>query len=191
MKKYSVARPYIDSNDIAAVTDVLKSGHLSLGPKYSEFERKIAEYAGVKYSCAVSSGTAGLHLAVKSLGLSAGDEVITSPFSFISSSNCLLYERVKPVFGDIEELTYNMDPLLIEKAINKRTKAILIVHMFGQSAQMDEIMAIARKYKLKIIEDACESIGATFRGKMAGTFGNVGVYAFYPNKQMTTGEGGI
>ena len=125
------------------------------------------------------------------MDLKEGDEVITSPFSFISSSNCLLYEKVKPVFIDIEDKTFNMDPNKIEEAITKRTKAILVVHIFGQTADMDPILKIAKKYKLKVIEDACESLGSTYSGKMAGTFGDVGTYAFYPNKQMTTGEGGI
>lgn len=190
-KRIQVALPYIDKSDISGVIGVLKSGYLSLGPRYIEFENKIAKYVKTKYACAVSSGTTGLHLCVRALDLKEGDEVITSPFSFISSSNCLLYERVKPVFVDIEEETFNMDPEKIEKAITKKTKAILIVHIFGQTADMDPIMKIAKKYKLKIIEDACESLGSTYKGKMAGTFGDVGVYAFYPNKQMTTGEGGM
>ncbi|OGK21874.1 polysaccharide biosynthesis protein [Candidatus Roizmanbacteria bacterium RIFCSPHIGHO2_02_FULL_37_13b] len=190
-KIIQVAKPYIDSGDIKTVSDVLKSGLLSLGPKYSEFEKLVTHYAKVKYAVAVSSGTAGLHLAVKALGLGLGDEVITSPFSFIASSNCLLYENVKPVFVDIEEDTFNIDPHKIESAITKRTKAILVVHIFGQTADMNPIMAVARKYNLAIIEDACESLGAKYRGKWAGSFGDVGVYAFYPNKQMTTGEGGM
>ena len=150
-----------------------------------------AKYVGSKYALAVSNGTTALHLGVKSLNLKAGDEVITSPFSFVSSSNCLLYEGVKPVFSDIEETTFNIDPFLIEKSITKKTKAILPVHIFGQPAQTDEIMKIAKEYNLKVLEDACESLGATFKGKMAGTAGDIGTFAFYPNKQMTTGEGGM
>lgn len=191
MKKIQIAKPYIDKNDKKEVLKVLESGFLSLGPKYIEFEKLAAEYTCSKYALAVSSGTAGLHLCVKALGLGEGDEVITSPFSFIASSNCLLYERVKPIFVDIEEKTFNLDPNKIEARISKRTKAILIVHVFGQPVDMDPIINIARKYNLKIIEDACESLGARYKGVMAGTFGDVGVYSFYPNKQMTTGEGAM
>lgn len=191
MRKIQIAKPYIDHNDINGVVEVLKSRKLSLGPKYKEFEQNLAKYVGSKYACAVSNGTVALHLGVKALGLKAGDEVITSPFSFVSSSNCLLYENIKPVFVDIEETTFNMDPLLIEKLITKKTRAILPIHIFGQSAQMDEIMKTAKKYNLKILEDSCESLGATYKGRMVGTTGDVGTYAFYPNKQMTTGEGGM
>lgn len=186
-----IAKPYIDKDDRQGVSNVLKSGMLSLGPKHKEFENNIKKYTKSKYARAVSSGTAGLHLAVKSLGLKKDDEVITSPFSFISSSNCLLYEKIKPVFTDIEEATFNIDALKIEKAITKQTKAILPVHIFGQSCEMDKIIKIAKKYNLSVIEDACESLGSKYMGKMTGTMGNVSVFAFYPNKQMTTGEGGM
>lgn len=190
-KKFQIAKPYIDSMDVKGVVNVLKSGWLSLGPKYLEFEKNFAKYVGVKYACSVSSGTGALHLGVKALGLERDDEVITSPFSFVSSTNCLLYEGVKPVFIDIEETTYNMAPSKIESAITKKTKAILPVHIFGQSADMDLILTISKKYSLKILEDACESLGSTYKGKVTGTMGDIGTYAFYPNKQMTTGEGGM
>lgn len=186
-----IAKPFIDKADIVGVVKVLKSGRLSLGPSLSKFESDFASYVGAKYACAVSSGTAGLHLTVKALDLKSGDEVITSPFSFIASSNCLLYEGVKPIFADIDESTFNLDPEKIERAITPKTKAILVVHIFGQSADMDAIMRLARKRKLAVIEDACESIGATYKNQFTGTFGNAGVFAFYPNKQMTTGEGGM
>jgi len=189
--KIPIARPYIDSSDRRAVASVLKTNILSIGPKLIEFENNFAKYVGSKDSCAVSSGTAGLHLAVKALNIGEGDEVITSPFSFIASSNVLLYEKAKPVFVDVEETTYNLDPAKIEVAITKKTKAILVVDIFGQTAQMDEIVKIAKKYKLSLIEDACESLGASFKGAKAGTFGDLGVFAFYPNKQITTGEGGM
>lgn len=189
--KYTIAHPYIDKQDKQGVLSVLSSGWLSLGPKYQEFETIVRRYVKSRYACAVTNGTCGLHLAVKALGLKEGDEVITTPFSFISSSNCLLYERVKPVFVDIEETTYNIDPEKIEKAITKKTKAIMVVQIFGQAADMTPIMKIAKKHHLMVIEDACESLGAAYKRKMTGTFGNVGVYAFYPNKQMTTGEGGM
>lgn len=191
MKKYQIARPYIDDEDIKSVVGVLKSGWLSLGSKYQQFEENLAKYVGTKYALAVSNGTVALHLGVKALGLGPSDEVITSPYSFISSSNCLLYEGVKPIFADIEEVTFNIDPSKIEKLITKKTRAILPVHIFGQSADMDPILKIAKKYKLKILEDSCESLGATYKGKMVGTTGDIGTFAFYPNKQMTTGEGGM
>jgi len=189
--KIPAAKPYIDDLDRKGVDEVLKSGILALGPNLKKFEEDFSNYLGVKYACAVSSGTAGLHVAVKSLGLKKDDEVITSPFSFIASSNCLLYENVKPVFVDIDEETFNMDPEKIEKAITKKTKTILVVHIFGQSAQMDPIIRLAEKYKLKIIEDSCESVGSNYKKSKTGTLGDVSVFAFYPNKQMTTGEGGI
>lgn len=191
MKKYQIAKPYIDRDDINGVVGVLKSGWLSLGPKYKKFEQDFAKFVGIKYACAVFSGTAALHLGVRALGLKSGDEVITSPFSFVASSNVLLYEDIKPVFVDIEEITFNIDPSKIEQAITKKTKAILPIHIFGQSAEMGPVLKIAKKYNLKILEDACESLGATYKGQMTGTLGEVGTYAFYPNKQMTTGEGGM
>lgn len=191
MRKIQIAKPYIQDEDIKGVVDVLKSSWLSLGPKYKEFEKHLAKYVGVKYAVAVSSGTTALHLGVRAFGFRAGDEVVTSPFSFVASSNCLLYENVKPVFVDIEEETLNINPSLIEQAITKNTKAILPIHIFGQSAEMSEIMKLAKRYNLKVLEDACESLGATYRGQMVGTNGDIGTYAFYPNKQMTTGEGGM
>lgn len=191
MKTYNVAKPYIDKEDIDEVVNVLKSGWLSLGPKHKEFEKALSKYLDVKHACSVSSGTAGLHLAVKALGLKEGDEVITSPFSFVASVNCLLYERIKPVLVDIEEKTFNIDSKKIEKAITNKTKAILVVHIFGQPANMGPILEIAKRNKLRIIEDACESIGSYYKNKMVGTIGDIGVFAFYPNKQMTTGEGGM
>lgn len=188
---YQVAKPYIDKNDIQSVVSVLNSGNLSLGPQHKKFEMFFAQKLGINYAVSVANGSCGLHLAIKSLGIKEGDEVITTPFSFISSTNCILYERAKPVFVDIEKDTFNIDPSKIESAITKRTKAILVVHIFGQSADMNKITKIAQKYNLKIIEDACESLGSTFNNKNTGTFGDVAVFAFYPNKQMTTGEGGM
>lgn len=189
--KYPIAKPYINKREKQLVLDVLKSGNLSLGPKYKEFEQKFAQKIGTKYACSVSSGTAGLHLAMISAGIKKGDEVITSPFSFIASSNAILYVGAKPVFVDIDPVTYNMDVSKIEEKITKKTKAILVVHIFGQPASMTPILKIAKKYKLKIIEDACESVLAKYKGKNVGTFGESAVFAFYPNKQMTTGEGGM
>lgn len=191
MKVYPMAKPYIGKEEIKAVTRVLKSGVLSLGPVGQEFEEAFARRIGTKYACAVSSGTAGLHLTMLAAGIGPGDEVITTPFSFVASANAILYVGAKPVFVDIDPVTYNMDQALIEKKITKRTKAILVVHIFGQPAAMGPIMKLARKYKLRIIEDACESVGSTYHGAQAGTFGESAVFAFYANKQMTTAEGGM
>ncbi|MDO8492836.1 MAG: DegT/DnrJ/EryC1/StrS family aminotransferase [bacterium] len=186
-----LAKPYITKKDKKAILEVLNSGNLSLGPQYKKFEKKFAERIGTKYACAVSSGTAGLHLAMIAAGIGPGDEVITTPFSFIASANCILYVGAKPVFVDINPITYNMEPAEIEKRLTKRTKAILVVHIFGQAANMAPILKIAKKHKLKIIEDACESVCAEYNGRRVGTFGESAVFAFYPNKQMTTGEGGM
>lgn len=191
MRIYPVAKPYITDDERKAVLDVLGSGNLSLGPKYKEFEKLFAKKIGTKYACAVSSGTAGLHLAMIAAGIGPGDEVITTPFSFVASANCILYVGAKPVFVDINPVTYNMEPAQIEKRLTKRTKAILVVHIFGQAVDVAPILEIAKKYKLKIVEDACESIRAEYGGRQVGTFGESAVFAFYPNKQMTTGEGGM
>ncbi len=190
-KHYPVARPYITKDEELSVLEVLRSGNLSLGPKYREFEQKFAKKIGRKYACTVSSGTAGLHLAMLTARIKPGDEVITSPFSFVASANSILYVGAKPVFVDIDPKTYNINPSKIETVVTKKTKAILVVHIFGQTSDMEQIHKIAKKYNLKIIEDACESFGATYKGKNAGTFGESAVFAFYPNKQMTTGEGGM
>lgn len=191
MKFYPIAKPHIGAHEHQYVREVLNSGHLSLGPKYLEFEKKFAAIAGTRYACSVNSGTSGLHLAMLAAGIGPGDEVITSPFSFIASANAILYVGAKPVFVDIEAETFNLDPQQIERKITKKTKAILVVHIFGQPATMNPIMNIARRHKLLVVEDACESIGARYRGKRVGTFGQSAVFAFYPNKQMTTGEGGM
>lgn len=189
--KIPLSLPEINNNDRQAVLNVLKTPQLSLGPKLIEFEKIFAKYIDVKYAIAVNSGTSGLHLCIKAYEIKDGDEVITTPFSFIASANCILFERAKPVFVDIREDTLNIDEGKIEKAITKKTKAILIVHVFGYPANMKKIMEIAKKYKLVVIEDACEAIGATVNKKKVGGIGDCGVFAFYPNKQMTTGEGGM
>ena len=191
MMRVPLSRPDITEQDIQAVVNVLRSPFLSLGPKVEEFERKLASYVGRRYAVAVSSGTGGLHLAVKALGIGEGDEVITTPFSFVSSANCMLFERARPVFADIDPTTLNIDVEKIEERITKRTKALLPVHVFGRPCNMKAIGEIARRHRLAIIEDACEALGASLDGKKVGTFGSSAVFAFYPNKQMTTGEGGI
>jgi perosamine synthetase len=186
-----MSSPDITQAEIDAVNEVLKTAYLSIGPKIKEFEEAFAHYIGVKHAIGVSSGTSGLHLAMIAAGIKDGDEVITSSFSFIASANSILYERGVPVFVDIDPLTGNMDPALIEQAITERTKAILVVHAFGQPSDMDPILEIAHRHNLFIIEDSCEAIGAEYKGRAAGTLGDISVFAFYPNKQMTTGEGGI
>lgn len=189
--KIPLSNPDIRQEDINAVVEVLKTPNLSLGPKLLEFEERFAAYVGSKYAVAVNSGTSGLHLCVKALGINEGDEVITTPFSFIASANSILFERAKPVFVDISEETLNIDEKKIEEKITKKTKAILPVHVFGYPCDMEKINKIAQKYNLAIIEDACEAIGAEVNGQKVGTFGHCAVFAFYPNKQMTTGEGGM
>jgi len=189
--KIPLSGPDITKKDIAAVVAVLKTSRLSLGPKLPEFEERFARYIGRRYAIAVNSGTSGLHLCIRALGIKAGDEVITTPFSFIASANCILFERARPVFADIRPDTYNIDESVIENKITKKTKAILPVHVFGYPCDMPKIVKIAKKHGLKVIEDSCESIGATISGKNVGTFSDCSVFAFYPNKQMTTGEGGM
>jgi perosamine synthetase len=181
---------WIDASDEQAVLGVLRSDHLSLGPRLPEFEEGLAQVAGVAHGVAVNSGTSALHLIVRALGLKEGDEVITTPFSFIASANCLLFERVKPVFVDIRSDTYNIDPALIAAAITERTKATLAVDAFGQPAELDAIEGTARQHSLQLIEDSCESLGSEWKGRRCGSWGAAGAFAFYPNKQITTGEGG-
>jgi perosamine synthetase len=189
--KIPLSQPDITDVEIDAVTAVLRSTQLSLGPKMEEFEQRVANYIGVPHAIAVSSGTAGLHLAIRALGIGPGDEVIVPAFTFIAAANCIRYEAATPVFVDIEPTTLNMDPACIEAAITPRTRAILVVHTFGVPADLDTILDIARRHQLFVIEDACEAIGAEYDGKKVGSFGDVAVFAFYPNKQITTGEGAM
>jgi perosamine synthetase len=205
-----LSQPDITEKERKAVLEVLKTPHLALGPKLREFEDKIAKYVGVKYAVAVNSGTSALHLLIKSLDIKKGDEVITTPFSFIASANCILYEQAKPVFVDIDPLTLNIDPEKIEKTITnlpadrrKKLKAMVIVDIFGHPTDWDKIIKIAKKYNLKIIEDSCEALGSEYKSgtvpvrgqstwRKCGSFGDGATFAFYPNKQITTlGEGGI
>lgn len=185
-----LSRPDVGEREIKYVTEVLRTPYLSLGPMLRRFEAALARYVGSRYAIAVSNGTSGLHLCVHALAIGEGDEVITTPFSFVASANCLLYERAVPVFVDIDPRTLNLDVGQIEAKITNRTKAILPVHVFGLSCAIDEVLTIAATHGLRVVEDACEAIGATSRGKKVGSFGDCGVFAFYPNKQMTTGEGG-
>ncbi|MSU54452.1 MAG: DegT/DnrJ/EryC1/StrS family aminotransferase [Candidatus Staskawiczbacteria bacterium] len=186
-----LAKQDITDAEKSAVLEVLNSPKLALGPKLQEFEKLIADFFGVKYAIAVNSGTSGLHLIVRALGITKGDEVITTPFSFVASANCILYEGAKPVFVDIDPQTLNIDVARIEKKITKKTNAILAVDVFGNPADWDELKRIAKKHKLFLIEDAAEALGSQYRGKQCGSFADAAVFAFYPNKQITTGEGGM
>jgi len=185
-----LAQPDLTEREVEAVVRVLRTSRLSLGPVLEAFERRLAAVAGVKHAVAVNSGTSALHLCVKALDIKEGDEVITTPFSFIASANCVLYERARPVFVDIDPHTLNLDPGRVERAITARTKAVLAVDIFGHPAEWDALADIARRHGLKLIEDAAEALGAEYKGRRAGSFGDVAVFAFYPNKQITTGEGG-
>ena len=188
-----LSRPDITQAEIDAISEVMHSPILALGPRGALFEQAIAGYVGAKHAIAVNSGTSGLHLLVRAFGIGEGDEVITTPFSFIASSNCIVYERARPVFVDIEHGTANIDPDLIEDAITPHTKALLPVDAFGQPARLDAIRAIAARHGLKVIEDSCESLGSEYKGTRTGNgaFCDGAVFAFYPNKQITTGEGGM
>lgn len=181
----------IADEDIRAVSEVLRSGRLALGPKSGEFERLVAEFVGVRHAVAVSSGTAALHLLIRGLGIGRGAEVLVPSFTFAASVNAILYESATPVFVDCEPKTYNIDPGDIEHRITSRTRAIMAVDVFGHPAAWDEIESIAEKHNLHVIDDSCEALGAVYRGRRVGSFGDAAAFAFYPNKQMTTGEGGM
>jgi perosamine synthetase len=211
----SMSSPDLTAADVDTVLSVLHTPYLSIGPQIRTFEQAVASYVGTTYAIAVSSGTAGLHLAVIAAGVGEGDLVITTPFSFIASANCVLYERAIPVFVDIDPQTLNIDPALVAQAAEdltqggnaahrwlppairntqhatRKLKAVLPVDAFGQPADYAPIREIARRHNLAVIEDSCEAIGAEYKGRRAGTLGDVAVFAFYPNKQMTTGEGGM
>jgi dTDP-4-amino-4,6-dideoxygalactose transaminase len=187
-----LARPEICAREEELVLEVLRSGRLSLGPMGERFERELAAWLGVEDAVAVSSGTAALHLGVRALGWSEGDEVLTSPFSFVASANCLLYEGARPVFCDVDPETLNLDPAAATAAVGERTAGILPVHIFGYPAAMPELEALAARHGLGILEDACEALGAVdSEGRRVGARGNLATFAFYANKQMTTGEGGM
>lgn len=212
-----MSSPDITQADIEAVNRVLQTPYLSMGPFINEFEKRFAGFTGAKHAAGVSSGTAGLHLCVIAAGVTNSDLVITTSFSFVASANVMLYERSIPVFVDIDPQTLNIDPSLVAEAVydiangkqgadrwlppdlrnghlsdlKARLKGILPIHAFGQPADMDPILEVAKKYRLFVIEDACEASGAEYKGRKAGTLGDAAVFAFYPNKQMTTGEGGM
>lgn len=187
----SLSSPDITQAEIDAVVAVLKTPNLSLGPRVPEFEATFTRRLGVRHAVACNSGTSGLHLIWKSLGVGAGDEVITTPFSFIASSNSILFEGGRPVFVDIEPDTWQIDAKRIEAAITPRTKALLPVDVFGSIPDMDAVLAIGRKHGLRVVEDSCEALGSAYKGRPAGALADAGVFGFYPNKQLTTGEGGM
>jgi len=204
-----LSKPEITELDISSVVDVLRSGQLSLGPRVEKFERNFAAYVGTRHAVAVSSGTAALHLCIRALGIGANDEVITSSFSFVASANCALYEGALPVFVDVDAMSLNLDPecvrrfieehcvwdspqqSLIDRRNGRRVKAVLPVHVFGLPCNMGPLLKLADQYSLRVIEDACEALGAEYGGKGVGRFGSMATFAFYPNKQMTSGEGGM
>jgi perosamine synthetase len=187
-----LARPVLGLEEEQAVLAVLRSGLLSLGPRLTEFEQRFATRVGTPHACAVSSGTAGLHLALRAVGVEEGDEVVTSPLSFVASANAALYERARPVFADIDPVTLNLDPDAAATAVGERTRALLPVHIFGYPADMPAFERLAASHDLAIVEDACEALGARHAdGVAVGGRGHPAVFGFYANKQLTTGEGGM
>jgi perosamine synthetase len=186
-----LSRPWIDEREEEAVLDVLRSGRLSLGPTIERFEELFAERVGAPYAAAVSSGTAGLHMLCHIAGVNEGDEVITSPISFVATANCFIFEGGRPVFADVDAQTLNLDPAAVEAAITERTKGIVAVDMFGLPCELDELRAIAERHGLWLIDDSCEALGAQYKGRPVGAHGVSGAFGFYPNKQITTGEGGM
>ena len=198
MEKVPLSSPDIIEKDIEAVVGVMKTRFLSIGPKVVEFEKRMGNFAGTKYAVAVNSGTSALHLIIRGLRVEEGDVIITTPFSFIASSNCILFERGKPLFVDIEEDTLNLDADKVAEKLESmsgeelaKVKALLVVDAFGQPVDWDRFKEIGKKYNLRLIEDSAEALGSEYKGGKCGSFGEAGVFAFYPNKQITTGEGGI
>jgi len=185
-----LSAPWIDERDEELVLETLRSGWLSLGPTGARFEELVADAVDARHCAAVSSGTAGLHLAMVLAGVGPGDEVITSPFSFVASANCAIYEGATPVFADVDARTYNLDPAAVEDAITERTKAIVAVDIFGYPCELDPLLALCERHGLKLVQDACEALGARYKGRPLGSHGHPTTFAFYPNKQLTTGEGG-
>ena len=186
-----LAQPWISSDDMNKVAEILQSRQLALGPTIPAFEQAMDEYVGTRYAVAVNSGTSALHLIIRALGFGPGDEVITTPFSFIASTNCILMEDATPVFVDIDPQTLCIDPTAVEKAITPQTKAILAVDVFGHPADWHRLEQIAEKHGLILIEDSAESLGSRLDGRHCGSFGHAAIFGFYPNKQITTGEGGM
>jgi|TARA_Y100000294_G_scaffold177919_1_gene205648 dTDP-4-amino-4,6-dideoxygalactose transaminase len=186
-----IAKPYLGEEEIEAVIDVIKSGILAQGPKVHEIEEKFAEFCGTKYAVAVNSGTAALHASLHAAGIAKDEEVITTPFTFIATANTILMQQAKPVFVDIDEKTFNIDPEKIQEKITDKTKAILTVDLYGQLCDYGSINEIAKKYNLVVIEDAAQSINAEYKERKAGSFGNLAAFSFYGTKNITCGEGGM
>ena len=191
VRHVGLSLPWLDEREEELVLEVLRSGRLSLGPTIDRFEEAFADVVGAPYAAAVSSGTAGLHLLCITAGVGPGDEVITSPYSFVASANCAIYEGATPVFADIDRRTLNLDPAAVEAAITERTRAVVAVDIYGYPCELDELRAVCDRHGLALIQDACEALGARYKGAVLGSQGPSAVFAFYPNKQMTTGEGGI
>ena len=183
--------PYLDEREEELVLDVLRSGRLSLGPTIDRFEEAFAEAVGAPYAAAVSSGTAGLHLLCHLAGVGPGDEVITSPYSFAASANCFLYEGAAPVFADVDPRTFNLDPDAVAAAITSRTKAVVAVDIYGYPCELDPLRELCDERGIALVQDACEALGSEYRGRPVGSHGPSAVFAFYANKQITTGEGGM
>ncbi len=186
-----LSRPDVTEAEIERVVEVLRSPNLSLGPTLRQFEEALAAYLGRRRAVAVNSGTSGLFLSLLALGIGPGDEVITTPFTFIASATSIMMTGARPIFVDIDPVTLNLDPGRLEAAITSHTKAVLPVEIFGNPAGFDEICAVAQRHHLLMVEDSCEALGSTLHGRRTGTFGDVSVFGFYPNKQITTGEGGM
>jgi perosamine synthetase len=190
LERIRLSAPWIDERDEELVLEVLRSGQLSLGPTGPRFEQLVADAVGAPYCAAVSSGTAALHLCMRLAGVGPGDEVITSPYSFVASANCAIYEGATPVFADIDPRTLNLDAAAVEAAVTPRTKAVVAVDIFGYPCELDELSVVCERHGLALVEDACEALGARYKGRPIGSHGHPATFAFYPNKQMTTGEGG-
>ena len=189
--KIPLLKPYFDSEELEELKEVLDSGWVTQGPKVKEFEDRISEYLRIKYAIAVTNCTSALHLALLSIGIKKGDEVLVADYTFPATGHAVLYCGAKPVFADVDLKTYNINPELIEEKITDKTKAIIPVHTFGQPAEMDEITEIAEEYNLKVIEDAACALGAKYKNKYAGTIGDIGCFSFHARKGITTGEGGM
>lgn len=190
-QEISLSAPDITEAEIQAVVEVMRTPRLSLGPRVPEFEQAFVERLGVRHAIACNSGTSALHLIWRAMGIGAGDEVITTSFSFIASSNSIMFEHGRPVFVDVDPDTWQIDHRQIEAAITPRTRAIMPVDVFGSIPDMDAISAIAARHKLRVLEDSCEALGSTYKGRKAGTLADAAAFGFYPNKQITTGEGGM
>jgi len=186
-----ISKPLLGTGEIEAVKKVLKSGFLTQGEKVREFEDNFSKYTKTKFAIATNSGTSSLHTALVSLGIKKGDEVVTTAFSFVASASCILMLGAKPVFCDIDPKTYNLDPDRIEGRMTKKTKAIIVVHLYGQPCDMKPILDVAGDRDVFVIEDACQAHGAEYYGKKVGSLGDVGCFSFYPTKNITTGEGGM